>query len=54
MGISSTEKKCITTCEKLQFFMCAWDSQSADGTSLALFSASNECHHILFFKCETS
>ena len=46
MGISTTEKKCI--------YMCAWDSQSADGTSLALFSALNECHHILFFKCETS
>ena len=38
MGISTTEKKRITTHEKLQFFKCVWDSQSAAGTLLTLFS----------------
>lgn len=39
MRISTTNKDCMPTPEKLQyFFPCVWDRQSAAETSLALFS----------------
>lgn len=43
MGISTDDRECIPTFEKLQyFFTCAWDRQSAAETSLALFRAMDD------------
>ena len=53
--MSTTEKKRITTREELRkIFTCVWGSQSAAGTSLALFSAMNEWQRVLFLKRELS